>query len=153
MPYRNPMKKKYISSVEKYPLDYETISALNYPDILGGDAGSIYKKINRAPWEKMTEISPFFSIKKISADIRVFHTGELFNLVYFDAFGPEKQPEMWTREVISLVASFMGKNSVFVTYSARGELKRVLKSLGFSVEHLPGPPGKREFTRAIKDKI
>ena len=69
---------------------------------------------------------------------------------HFDAFGPGKQPEMWTREVMQKVTAVTHPGTVFVTYSVKGELKRILKDLGFEVTLLPGPPGKRVMTRAVK---
>jgi len=74
----------------------------------------------------------------------------LYDLVYFDAFGPDKQPEMWSREVMQKIAAVTHPGSVFVTYSAKGELKRNLRDLGFEVTLLPGPPGKRVMIRAVK---
>jgi len=74
----------------------------------------------------------------------------IYDLVYFDAFGPDKQPEMWTEEVISRIAAVTRSGSVFVSYSAKGSLKRMLRSFGFDVTLLPGPPGKRVMTRAVK---
>jgi tRNA U34 5-methylaminomethyl-2-thiouridine-forming methyltransferase MnmC len=74
----------------------------------------------------------------------------LYDLVYFDAFGPGKQPEMWSREIMQKITAVTHPGTVFVTYSAKGELKRTLRSLGFEVALLPGPPGKRVMTRAVK---
>ena len=141
----------HYSSIEKYPLDNKLAARLNYPGIIGGDSGVIYNKIIEAPWDVETAISPNFYLEKIKGGIEEFITEKMFDLVYFDAFGPEKQPEMWSGEIISKISSMMKPASVFVTYSSRGELKRLLKSLNFTVKHLPGPPGKREFTRAIKE--
>ena len=73
-----------------------------------------------------------------------------FDLIYFDAFAPNKQPEMWKMPVLEKVVMAMKINSIFVTYCAKGQLKRDLKSLGLEIESLPGPPGKREMVRAIK---
>ena len=73
-----------------------------------------------------------------------------YDLIYFDAFGPDKQPEMWTTEIFERIASVTKKNGILVTYSAKGEVKRTLKACGFDVTLLPGPPGKRQMIRAVK---
>ena len=93
---------------------------------------------------------PNFSLNKIESDLFNFSTEKKFDLVYYDAFGPRVQPELWTQEVFEKIFSMMNDSSVLVTYCAKGEVKRNLKACGFSLESLQGPPGKREMTRAIK---
>jgi tRNA U34 5-methylaminomethyl-2-thiouridine-forming methyltransferase MnmC len=106
--------------------------------------------IHSAEWEESQKISPYFSIKKIRADLITDHFEGIYDLVYFDAFGPDKQPEMWGRDIFGKISSLMAQNGILVTYSAKGEVKRNLKANGFDVSFLPGPPGKREIIRAIK---
>lgn len=76
--------------------------------------------------------------------------GSMFNIVYFDAFSPQVQPKLWTTEVFFNIYTFMQPGGILVTYSCKGSVKRALKTAGFMVENLPGPPGKREITRAVK---
>ncbi|MEZ5000979.1 MAG: tRNA (5-methylaminomethyl-2-thiouridine)(34)-methyltransferase MnmD [Bacteroidales bacterium] len=140
----------HYTAIEKYPLREELVSGLNYCDILGGDSAGIYNAITGSPWGKPFPVSKFFSITRIEDDLLSYIPTETYDLVYFDAFGPEKQPEMWTDEVIRKVAGAIREGGVFVTYSARGSLRRTLQSCGFATERLPGPPGKREFTRATR---
>ncbi len=138
------------TSIEKYPLDAALVSQLNYGRIAGGSAQELFEAIHAAPWGAMTKITESFSLNKILSDLTADAPHGLFDLVYFDAFGPDKQPEMWTDEVIGTVAAVTSPGSVFVTYSAKGSLRRRLTALGFDVTLLPGPPGKRVMTRAVK---
>ena len=142
--------KVYYEAIEAYPLSTETVSLLNYPVIL--NAASPFAAIHTCAWNVANEISPHFHLHKRAIKIEeALLAPEKFDLVYFDAFAPNKQPEMWEHGVLSKVVNAMKKQGVFVTYSAKGQLKRYLISLGLSVEKLPGPPGKREMIRAVKD--
>ena len=87
---------------------------------------------------------------KINGDISDYPLAGRYELIYFDAFGPDKQPEMWTPAVFASIASVTEKGGALVTYSAKGEVKRNLKACGFEVTLLPGPPGKRQIIRAVK---
>lgn len=146
---RNNISVHY-TSIEKYPLESDIAPKLNYCDFTGDQFISAYSLMNLAPWDIDVVVSQNFILKKIKGDLAEFTTTAAYDLVYWDAFGPDKQPEMWTPQIISKVAGMIRPGGVFVTYSAKGELKRILKSCGLNVEHLPGPPGKREFTRAIR---
>ena len=142
--------KVYYEAIEAYPLSTETVSLLNYPVIL--NAASPFAAIHTCGWNTSSEISPHFHLHKRAIKIEeALLAPEKFDLVYFDAFAPNKQPEMWEHGVLSKVVNAMKKQGVFVTYSAKGQLKRDLISLGLSVEKLPGPPGKREMIRAVKN--
>ena len=142
--------KVYYEAIEAYPLSTETVSLLNYPVIL--NAASPFAAIHTCGWNTSSEISPHFHLYKRAIKIEeALLALEKFDLVYFDAFAPNKQPEMWEHGVLSKVVNAMKKQGVFVTYSAKGQLKRDLISLGLSVEKLPGPPGKREMIRAVKN--
>ncbi|MDX9811910.1 MAG: tRNA (5-methylaminomethyl-2-thiouridine)(34)-methyltransferase MnmD [Bacteroidales bacterium] len=143
-------KKIQYTSIEKYPLDPAIVKSLNYP-LLSGDAGSnFFNAIHEAPWEKQFNITGDFSLLKIKADLTDYIPDGAYDLIYFDAFGPGKQPEMWTPQIFDTIASVTVKDGIFVTYSARGEVKRNLIRTGFKVSLLPGPPGKRQFIRAVK---
>jgi tRNA U34 5-methylaminomethyl-2-thiouridine-forming methyltransferase MnmC len=139
-------------TIEAFPLPMETVDILNYPVILGlVDSELIFNDLHRAAWNKLAEVSPNFCFLK--RDLKMEEADfakEKFDLVYFDAFAPDKQPEMWERGILQKVVDAMKPRAVFVTYSAKGQLKRDLVSLGLLVEKLPGPPGKREMIRATK---
>lgn len=143
-------RKILYTAIEKYPLGPEITGALNYP-VLSGDAGKKYfNAIHEAEWEKPCHLTSNFVLRKIKADLTEFIPDETYDLIYFDAFGPCKQPEMWTSRIFDMISAATAKEGIFVTYSARGEVKRNLRRTGFSVELLPGPPGKRQFIRAVK---
>jgi tRNA U34 5-methylaminomethyl-2-thiouridine-forming methyltransferase MnmC len=139
-------------AVEKYPLDQESAWQLNYGEPYGDVGKKLFQQIHELPWEKEMKITDFFSLQKICADIRELRYEILkpFDVVYYDAFGPDKQPEMWTQEIFTQISSQCSADSVFVTYSAKGEVRRRLTSAGYTMERLPGPPGKKEMLRGIK---
>jgi tRNA U34 5-methylaminomethyl-2-thiouridine-forming methyltransferase MnmC len=137
-------------TLEKYPVDPSLLSRLNYPEVTGAEGRELFEAIHKAPWEKPVKLTPWFTLEKRMMDLTSMSVEGLFDLVYFDAFGPGKQPEMWSREVMEKITAVTHPGSVFVTYSANGELKRILRALGFEVALLPGPPGKRVMTRAVK---
>ena len=86
----------------------------------------------------------------MQTDINTFITDEQFDIIYFDAFGPRVQPDMWEQTVFEKMFNLLSEGGVLVTYGAKGSVKRTLKTVGFEIESLPGPPGKREMTRAVK---
>lgn len=138
------------TAIEKYPLDESIVNQLNYNSFAGNESRNIFKLIHSSPWNEFSDICMNFSLKKIKGDFTSDPVSGCYDLIYFDAFGPDKQPEMWTSEMFSRIAGITAKNGVLVTYSAKGEVKRNLRSCGFEVTLLPGPPGKRQITRAIK---
>jgi tRNA U34 5-methylaminomethyl-2-thiouridine-forming methyltransferase MnmC len=140
------------TSVEAFPIDSETASQLNYSSILPGDqTKSYFKQLHEIEWDSKIKVIDNFSLlkRKISIQDLAFGASEL-DIVFFDAFAPAKQPEMWELPILEKVIKSLKPNGLFVTYCAQGQLKRNLKSLGLVVESLPGPPGKREMVRAIK---
>jgi tRNA U34 5-methylaminomethyl-2-thiouridine-forming methyltransferase MnmC len=143
------IKVNYIS-LEKYPLSPAVISQLNYGSLTGEGGEELFGAIHEAPWNIPVSITRWFTLHKTVSDLTTDQPEGLFDIVFFDAFGPDKQPEMWSMEVMRKIADAMHAGSVFVTYSAKGNLKRMLRALGMEVTLLPGPPGKRVFTRAVK---
>jgi len=137
-------------SVEKYPLTSEEISSLNYSHLLNDEEG-IYDLLHAAEWGKEVEISSNFHLKKMEVDLEDVNFEEAFDVVYFDAFAPEKQPHLWSLEVFSKLYESMKVGAVLTTYCVKGEVRRRLQELGFQIEKLPGPEGgKREVLRAVK---
>ena len=145
----NQITVHYVT-LEKYPLDPSLLSRLNYSLMTGTGGRELFDAIHNARWEKPVTLTPWFTLEKRMMDLTSMNVEGLYDLIYFDAFGPGKQPEMWTREVMQKVTAVTHPGTVFVTYSVKGELKRILKDLGFEVTLLPGPPGKRVMTRAVK---
>jgi tRNA U34 5-methylaminomethyl-2-thiouridine-forming methyltransferase MnmC len=143
-------RKVFYTTVEKYPLEETILRSLNH-HLFAGDYGKeLSDLIHSAQWNKEVEICKNFTIMKIEGDITDAPFSGKYDLIYFDAFGPDKQPEMWTIEVFASIASVTEKGGALVTYSAKGEVKRNLKACGFEVTLLPGPPGKRQIIRAVK---
>jgi tRNA U34 5-methylaminomethyl-2-thiouridine-forming methyltransferase MnmC len=140
------------SSVEKWPLTLGMSSLLNFPDQIDTPASKdVFGQLHAATWDEWVEISDYFSLRKILADLIDYQPGkDAFNLIYFDAFGPDVQAEMWTEDVFAKMFSALKPGGILVTYSTKGTVKRNLKGAGFTIEKLPGPPGKREILRAVK---
>lgn len=137
-------------SIEKYPLDSEITASLNYPDFFTDESKALFTKIHTCAWNQKEKISDNFNLLKIEGDIENYSPANKYDIIYFDAFGPEKQPKLWGPDIISKIALSCKKGGLFLTYSSRGELKRQLISCNFYVEHIKGPPGKREITRATR---
>lgn len=137
--------------IEAYPVSQEELDAMNYIDILGERYFDDFYDIHRAKWDKVEGNSHRFLLKKVHAKIQDYTLQEnTFDLVYFDAFGPRAQAEMWEIEILQKMHDGLKIGGALITYCANGEFKRNLKSIGFEIEALPGPPGKREMTRAWK---
>ena len=143
-------KEVNYTSIEKYPLDDRIIRCLNHSDYAGENAKEIFQLIHSAPCNINVNICKNFNLEKIESDFTDFQHKGIYDLVYFDAFGPDKQPEMWTTEIFERIASVTKKKGILVTYSAKGEVKRTLIACGFDVTLLPGPPGKRQMISAVK---
>jgi tRNA U34 5-methylaminomethyl-2-thiouridine-forming methyltransferase MnmC len=138
------------TSIEKHPVDPQMMKKINYSEFAGENGYDMYDLIQRAEWGVMVKISESFSLLKIIGDLTTDNIPGNYDLVYFDAFGPDKQPEMWNEQVFNKISSVLKEGGVFVTYSAKGVVKRILRSCGLTVSLLPGPPGKREMIRAVK---
>lgn len=139
--------------LEAYPVKAELIASLNYVNLIGDGYLSNFELMHSSNWNEPIQISSEFELTKLEQKIENFDLNvEPFDLIYFDAFGHRAQPEMWDISVLLKMFDLLKKGGVMVTYAARGQFKRDLKQLGFIVESLPGPPGKREMTRAIKSK-
>jgi len=136
-------------TLEKYPLEDSTLNALNYTNLFSKNA-HMFQKLHLAEWEKTVEINSFFSLKKINSDLKNFQTESIFDLIYFDAFGPRVQPELWAKSILQNMYNALKPQGVWVTYSCKGSVRRDLQEIGFKVEKIPGPPGKREMLRAVK---
>ena len=138
------------TAIEKYPVGDTIIRSLNHYLYAGERGKELSDLIHSAPWDRWVTIFNNFNIRKINGDMSGYPLSGKYELIYFDAFGPDKQPEMWTPGVFASIASVTEKGGALVTYSAKGEVKRNLKVCGFEVTLLPGPPGKRQIIRAVK---
>jgi tRNA U34 5-methylaminomethyl-2-thiouridine-forming methyltransferase MnmC len=137
--------------VEAYPVDAKEVLAMNYVDELeAGNFESIFQKMHEVEWDQKNEISSEFSLTKRKQFFDEIDDFETFDLIYFDAFGYRVQPELWSTEIFQKMYNSLKPNGVLVTYAARGVVKRSMIEVGFTVEKLAGPPGKREMFRAFK---
>jgi tRNA U34 5-methylaminomethyl-2-thiouridine-forming methyltransferase MnmC len=143
------IKISYVG-VEAFPIKKKFISTLNYPELIGeGKYRDDFFSIHNAAWNTETLINSNFKLKKELKYFEDISYTNHFDLVYFDAFDPHAQPELWDTPLLAKIHSSMIKGGVLVTYCAQGQFKRNLKEVGFVIESLPGPIGKREMTRAI----
>lgn len=139
------------TGIEAFPVSEDELNALNYVEQLGTDFKNDFDAIHNTQWNELVEIDSNFSINKVHAKIENYQLDpESFDLIYFDAFGPRAQAEMWEMGILQKMFDGLKVGGALVTYCAKGQFKRDLKSLGFELEMLPGPPGKREMTRAWK---
>lgn len=151
--YQEAMKarrKVHYHAIEKYPLSEFEIENLNLVEKTFCANPDIFSKIHSLPWGENIYLSGNFTLYKEKADFRKANPPGIFDLVYFDAFAPEVQPKLWTQEMFMRISAITEKGSVLTTYSAKGSIRRNLQAAGFSVEKLPGPMGKREITRALR---
>lgn len=145
----NKLKVRY-TTLEKYPVEPQLVSELNYGSLTGKRGDELFTAIHAAQWDMPAQITEWFIINKILGDVTVYEIEGQYDVIFFDAFAPDRQPEMWSMNVLEKIAAVSRQGTIFVTYSAKGELKRNLRTLGFQVTLLPGPPGKRVMTRAVK---
>lgn len=139
------------SGIEAYPVDWEEARQLEYVAKLNVPEKHIYfKELHTSSWEVPIEITPFFKLTKRKMDFKDVKYQEMFNLIYFDAFGARVQPELWTVTIFKTMYEALKSEGYLVTYAAKGSVRRAMLAVGFIVERLPGPPGKREMLRAQK---
>ncbi|MCB0605959.1 MAG: tRNA (5-methylaminomethyl-2-thiouridine)(34)-methyltransferase MnmD [Saprospiraceae bacterium] len=140
----------HYTALEKFPIDI--INLREFKDMLFGKSVEEreFNDIHAASWNESSCIQENFFLHKVEIDFLEFKSNTSFDLIYFDAFAPEVQPELWTQGFFKHLYNMLSQGGILVTYCAKGYVKRNLKAAGFVVESLPGPPGKREMTRAHK---
>lgn len=137
--------------VEAYPVASEEIEKLNYVSELNAKSSmEVFQNMHQQNWEEKLEISDQFYLTKRKQFFNEIKDEKVFDLIYFDAFGARVQPELWTEEIFEIMFKSLQFGGVLVTYSAKGSVRRAMQTVGFKVERLPGPPGKREMLRATK---
>ncbi|MEL7020202.1 MAG: tRNA (5-methylaminomethyl-2-thiouridine)(34)-methyltransferase MnmD [Bacteroidota bacterium] len=137
---------------EAYPIQDEQAHTLNYPHVLGLEQvqATAFRQMHDATWGVAHQLTDSFVFTKHLATFDQVDDRERFDVVYFDAFAPNSQPELWETPIMERMYNALKPDGALVTYCAKGAVKRTMKALGFTVERLQGPPGKREMTRAIK---
>ncbi len=139
------------TGVEAYPVSIEETKSLNYIQQLNAESYTgDFKKMHSVSWDESHRITPYFTLTKQLKQFKDIEDTSKFDLIYFDAFGARVQPELWTETVFKQMFDALKPNGFLVTYAAKGSVRRAMLSVGFTVEKLQGPPGKREMLRATK---
>lgn len=136
-------QKKQISyhSIEKYPLEEKISNSLNF----GEERKTLLQTLHSVAWGRAVPVTPYFEIHKIQADLLSFDFSAEYDLIYYDAFAPNKQAEMWTPEILKKVSETLSPQGILTTYSTKGTVKQAFRAAGLQVKRLPGPPGKRDM--------
>ncbi|APY12739.1 SAM-dependent methyltransferase [Seonamhaeicola sp. S2-3] len=142
------VKVNYVG-VEGYPINSQEVKKLNYASELKSNI-NLFNELHNIAWEEEHQLTPYFSLLKQNKFFNEIKDKDSFNLIYFDAFGARVQPELWTESIFKKMYEALKNEGVLVTYSAKGSVRRAMQAVGFFVEKLPGPPGKREMLRATK---
>lgn len=140
----------HYTSLELYPVATEDAAQLNFVD---ADDRSIFLRLHEATWNTSVPINERFTLEKLEVSLQEFQSVRFYDLIFYDAFAPRVQPELWTAEIFLKLFSLLNPGGILVTYCAKGEVRRNMIAAGFSVEKLPGPPGKREMLRAVKSEL
>ncbi len=139
------------TTLEAYPVSAEAATQFNFPEQLGvPERNTDFLSLHQCPWDTPMAFSEQFVFEKKLQRLEDFSADSAFDVVYFDAFAPQAQPELWTEAIFAALYAALCPEGILVTYCAQGHFKRTLKKVGFTVERLQGPPGKREMTRATK---
>jgi tRNA U34 5-methylaminomethyl-2-thiouridine-forming methyltransferase MnmC len=148
---QNNMNIRY-TAMEPWPLEQGQAMQLNYPGLLKTPGAQlVFRALHEAAWGMDVSIDGHMKILKMQSRLEdALLAPDRFHLVYFDAFGPDAQPELWTEEIFNMIFTCMATHGIMTTFSAKGSVRRALKNVGFDVESLEGPPGKRSMTRARK---
>jgi len=146
----NNKRQVVYHSLERYPIEKEQLEVLNYPEIIEFKNKNLFKKLHEAEWNQSCEISDNFNLKKIDGDLKKIDFQDKYDLIFFDAFAPDIQPDLWTETIFKKLYHCLNSNAILVTYCSKGIVKRALRASGFEVKRLAGPPGKHHILRATK---
>lgn len=138
------------TGIDLYPIETETLLSLNYSSFLQKEVGDIWRNIVTSKWNNQEKINDYFTLNKVNTDFIAMRFNSSYDLIYFDAFAPDDQPDMWTPSIFQRLHNATTKNGILVTYCSKGIVKQALRDAGYTVTRLPGPPGKRHMIRAYK---
>lgn len=141
------------TTIEPFPLTQKELEDVGYSKYLNPTLAILFNQLHEVEWEGYQIINDFFSLKKQRVPLNTFVPTQQFDLIFYDAFGSRTQPELWTDDCFPALVNTLNPGGVFVTYSAKGSVRRALTTLGLKVSLIPGPPGKREMIRAIKPHL
>lgn len=147
---KNTNQKIHYVGVEAYPIALEEALQMNYAQEIEAKESHVFQLLHQVDWEEENMISPEFTLTKRQQYFQDINDSNAFDLIYFDAFGFRVQPELWSEAIFTAMFKALKANGVLVTYACRTSIKKAMISAGFSVEKLPGAPGKREMLRATK---
>ena len=137
------------TGVEAYPIEAEEIEKLNYAEQVNTKRTD-FLALHISNWEEEVNLNANFNLTKRQQFFSEIKDVNRFDIIYFDAFGARVQPDLWTESIFSSMYLALKEKGVLVTYAAKGSVRRAMQAVGFTVERLPGPPGKREMLRAVK---
>lgn len=141
----------YYESVEHFPLEEPLYEELNYTSFAKElNSAAHFSLMHRCDWNKDVIINKLFVLHKVFSALENYTFTQKFDVIYYDAFDPAVQPELWTQQIFEKLYLAMECNAILTTYSAKGSVRRNMKAAGFTVEKIPGPPGKKEMSRAYK---
>ena len=139
----------YYTAIEPYPLSEAETAGLNYCEQLNAPQyQQHFERIHQCGWEEMYEITDYFRLTKHTTSLQDFSSNELFDVIYFDAFAPRAQPELWTQDIFEKLFPLLKNNGTLVTYCSKSIVRRAMQAAGFTIEKIQGPWGKREMIRA-----
>ena len=148
---KRQQRKIMYETVEAFPLEESITQKLNYCEALHqGFWQPVFDSLHSGEWNSTQHITNFFSFRKIRSLLADYTPGEPIDIIYYDAFAPVAQPELWTKEVFERMLNMLAPDGILVTYCSKGDVRRALQAAGFSVEKIAGPPGKREMIRASR---
>lgn len=148
---RRRQRKVFYETVEAFPLETTLIEQLNYCSALEESFWQpVFSSLHTCEWSSVQHITTFFSFKKVKTLLANYIPGDPVDVIYYDAFAPGAQPELWTRPVFEKLFAMLAPGGVLVTYCSKGEVRRSMQAAGFLVEKIPGPVGKREMLRGTK---
>jgi len=137
-------------TIEAYPIPFAEATRLNYVNEFSEQEKIVFNQMHQQDWNRVGQISDSFSFIKHLCLVEEFNSPQKFDIIYFDAFSPSEQPELWTESIFKKMYDLLKENGTIVTYCAQGQMKRNMKQVGFKVQSLPGALGKREMTRGLK---
>lgn len=141
----------HYTALELYPLSAEEAAALSYDTLFENpDNRAVYRDLHQCAWETEVPVSPYFTLCKRNISMTAYTDDTGFDLIYYDAFAPAAQPDLWTEEVFSLLFKLSRPGALLVTYCSKGSVRRAMQAAGWQVEKRPGPPGKREMVRGFR---
>ncbi|MDQ2178125.1 tRNA (5-methylaminomethyl-2-thiouridine)(34)-methyltransferase MnmD [Marinifilum sp. D714] len=143
-------RKVIYHSIELYPLEKELVKDLNYANPSDEASSEMFQRLHSCEWNTDIQINENFTLHKLQGDLIEYNFPSKYDLVYFDAFAPDVQPDLWTQDIFEKIYKATNSEAILTTYCTKGIVKRALRAAGFQVKRLPGPPGKRQMLRATR---